>query len=117
MKKEKELFTTAMRGFDKEEVLLFLQELLENHARELEQAKQASGSMQPGQMEQIKAAFDQMKAEKERLQKEWECMGAELQKQRENGRKMAQYLRHCQKELAQLTKEAKGEEASQKPQT
>ncbi|MEG2434770.1 MAG: hypothetical protein RSB47_00420 [Ruthenibacterium sp.] len=104
MDKKTDLFTTVMRGFDKEEVLLYLNELVEMCATEkaklqaeLEEAKQKLDAAQkePAEPTQDVQALN---AEKENLQ-------GQLQRLMESGQKLTQYLHNYKKEITRLRAE------------
>ncbi|MEG2672460.1 MAG: hypothetical protein RR937_04730 [Ruthenibacterium sp.] len=104
MDKKTDLFTTVMRGFDKEEVLLYLNELVEMCATEkaklqaeLEEAKQKLDAAQKepaGPTQDVQA----LNAEKENLQ-------GQLQRLMESGQKLTQYLHNYKKEITRLRAE------------
>ncbi|MEG2698550.1 MAG: hypothetical protein RR951_06450 [Ruthenibacterium sp.] len=108
MGKKKELFATAVRGFDKEEVLLYLNELIELHAAEkakLETAlKMAMRKLDAARLAQSSKEnltaqpILQLNTEKENLQNK-------LQQLKASEAEQARTLQACQKEIARLREE------------
>ncbi|MEG1271331.1 MAG: hypothetical protein RSD54_08435 [Ruthenibacterium sp.] len=98
MGKKNDLFTTVMRGFDKEEVLLYLNELIELHAAESKELKMLKQQGDAAPLTQTDTAAETLCAGQEDLQ-------IRVQHLKESGKKLMQYTQLCRKEIMRLRSE------------